>query len=321
MLKQLSGYILALASLVMNVSCRKDYESVKDAEARRITEYIVRNNLSLMVEDGDHTGYYYQVLNPGLGEALKNTDSVLYNIQMKGIDNGIIYYDLPAFTNRGTYVGYTDVVSHEYVINTIPKKVISEARSIPAIRNTILKLKRGGAARILLPSSLAFGRNEVGEIPAKQDMDVMITIHPDTTQQQRDDRLIQDFMISKGLVMTKDPSGVWYSISNPGNDTSPIAETSTIQTSYTGRFLNGAVFQIGTGTSFDLSPNTRNLHSWINGWRKVIPGKLRKGGKMRMIIPSRLGTGKSELRNEFNYILLPGNAVLDFDIEIQSVQL
>jgi len=320
MLKQISGSILALTSLMMTVSCRKEYESVRDVEARTISDYIVRNNLSLMVEDEEHTGYYYQILNPGSGESLKNTDSILYNLQIKGMDNGNIYYDSPVFTNRGTYVGYTDIVAHEYVVYTDPKQVKAEVRSIPAIRNTILKLKRGGAARILLPSYLAFGKNGGGDIPGNQNMDVMITTHPDTTQQQRDDRLIGDFISGRGLNMIKDASGVWYSISNPGSDTSPITETSTIQISYTGRYLNGSVFQIGTGTSFDLSPNTRNLNSWINGWRKVIPGKLRKGGKMRMIIPSRLGTGRSESRDEYGNIVLPGNTILDFDVEIQSVK-
>lgn len=320
MLKQISGSILALVGLMIDVSCKKDYESVKDAEARRISEYISKNNLNLMVEDEEHTGFFYQIINPGSGDYFTNTDSILYNIQFRGLDNGGIYYDSPSFANRGTYVGYTDMVTHEYLYYSEPVQVKAATKSIPAIRSTIQKLRRGGTARILLPSYLAFGKNEVGTIPANQNMDIFITTYPETTQLERDDRMIQDLISSKGLSMTKDPSGIWYSISNAGSDTLPITETSTIQVSYTGRFMNGAVFEIGTGTSFDLSPDTRMQHTWINGWRRVIPGKLRKGGKMRMIIPSRLGSGKSESRDEFGNIVLPGNAVLDFDVEILSVK-
>jgi FKBP-type peptidyl-prolyl cis-trans isomerase FkpA len=296
MLKKFSGYILALAGLtIIFTSCKKDYESIQSVDSKKITDYIAANNLTGMVEDSAKTGYYYQIVTQGTGAFLKNTDSILYNGVAKGMENGVTYLSTPSYANLGTFVGYTGSLSYR-----------SSPYSIPAIHDVMLKLKRGGSARILLPSYLAFGKNGAGDIPSNENIDLIITTYPDTTQTQLDDRLIQTFVTSKGLSMIKDPSGVWYSISAAGSGTYPITINSTIQTSYTGRFTDGTVFDSSTDATFGVS-------AVVEGWGKVIPGKLEKGGKIRMIIPSRLGYGPG------GYNTIPGNSILDFDVEILSV--
>jgi len=280
MLKKLSVYTLALLSLLLTISCKKDYESVEDLDSKKLTDYISGNSLNLMVEGEDRTGYYYQILSPGTGELLKNTDSVLYDIRIKGLDNENIYYDLPAYANRGTHVGYTDQIAHYYIIYTEPKQWRASVKSIPAIRNTILKLKRGGSARILLPSYLGYGKNGTGNIPSNQNLDITLTLYQDTSQMQRDDRLIRDFITSKGLKdMKKDPSGVWYYASSEGSELPLVTEQSTIQTSYTGRYTDGTAFETVKDATFDLSPDSRGIRTWINGWRKVLPGHVKKRWK------------------------------------------
>ncbi|MET1055297.1 MAG: FKBP-type peptidyl-prolyl cis-trans isomerase [Pedobacter sp.] len=298
MLKKLSGYILALAGLtIIFSSCKKDYESIQDTDSSKITDYIAKNNLTGMVQDEAKTGYYYQIVTPGtVGSVLKNTDTILYTGSFKGMENGTSYFATASYYNLNTFVGYTNSISYNSV-----------AYNIPAIRDVMLKMKRGGTARVLLPSYLAFGRNGAGDIPSNENIDLTITTFPDTTQAQLDDRLIQAFVTSKGLSMTKDPSGVWYSVSAAGSGTYPITVNSTIQTSYTGRFTDGTVFDSSTDRTFEIA-------GVVAGWAKVIPGRLQKGGKIRMIIPSRLGYGKSG-----DGTIIPGNAILDFDVEILSV--
>jgi FKBP-type peptidyl-prolyl cis-trans isomerase FkpA len=297
MLKKLSGYILALAGLtVIFTSCKKDYESIQNVDSGKITDFIAKNNLTGMMLDSAKTGYYYQIVTQGTGAALlKNSDTILYTGSFKGMENGIGYFATASYYNLNTFVGYTNSISYNSVVY-----------SVPAIREVMLKMKRGGTARILLPSYLAFGRNGAGEIPSNENLDLTITTFPDSTQAQLDDRLIQAFVTSKGLNMTKDPSGVWYSVSVPGTGDVPIAINSTIQAAYTGRFTDGTVFDSNTDASFIVSET-------IGGWGKVIPGRLRKGGKMRMIIPSRLAYGQSGRGT------VPGNAILDFDLEVLSI--
>lgn len=297
MLKKLSGYILALAGLaVIFTSCKKDYESIKDTDSAKITDYIAKNNLTGMVEDPAKTGYFYQIVTQGTGtNLLLNTDTILYTGAVKGMESGTTYFSTASYYNLNTFVGYTNSLTYN-----------SAAYNIPAIRDVMLKMKRGGTARILLPSYLAFGRNGAGSIPANENIDLTITTFPDSTQAQLDDRLIQAFVTSKGLSMTKDPSGVWYAVSAAGSGTTPITVNSTIQTSYTGRYTDGTVFDSSTDATFGIS-------SVVAGWAKVIPGRLQNGGKIRMIIPSRLAYGKA------GYSSVPGNSILDFDVEILSV--
>jgi len=300
MLKKLSGYILAFAGLTLIfTSCKKDYESIQSVDSKKITDYIAANNLTGMVEDSAKTGYYYQIVTQGTGDLLKNTDSVLYDGLAKGMENGVTYLSTPSYANLGTFVGYTGSLAYQSV-----------GYSIPAIHDVMLKMRRGAVARILLPSYLAFGKNGAGDVPSNENIDLTITTYPDVSQTVLDDRLIQAFITSKGLTdMKKDPSGVWYSISAAGSGTYPITVNSTIVASYTGRYTDGTVFDSGTDATFDLSPGS----GIIEGWSKTLPGKLQKDGKIRMLIPSRLAYGTSGTGT------LPGNAILDFDVQITSV--
>jgi len=107
--------------------------------------------------------------------------------------------------------------------------------------------------------------------------------------------------------MTRDGSGVYYSVSAAGTRPDSTTNFSTITTTYTGRLIDGTVFDSNTDVSFSLSPG-----SVIDGWTKTIPGKIGVGGKMRMLIPSGLGyktTGSGTISP---------NSILDFDIEITA---
>ncbi|WP_442589022.1 FKBP-type peptidyl-prolyl cis-trans isomerase [Pedobacter sp. AW31-3R] len=298
MLRKLSGFTLALLGLtVLLGSCKKDYESIQSVDATKIKDYIAKNNLTSMLEDPNKTGYYYQVLTEGTGDAyFTNTDTVLYDGVLKGLDNGTTYFTSPKNGNLRTFVGYTNTFN---------------SFSIPAIRDVMTKLKPGGTARILLPSYLAFGKNgnTTYNISSNENIDLYITTYNEN-QADRDDRIIREYIAEKGLnTMIADESGVNYSITAVG-DSAVIDRFSKISVAFTGRLLDGTVFDSSTSYSTILS-------STIQGWIKTIPGKLKKGGKMRMLIPSRLGYGTSG--NSGGSVLIPANAVLDFDVEITDV--
>jgi FKBP-type peptidyl-prolyl cis-trans isomerase FkpA len=304
MLKKLSGYILALAGLtIIFTSCKKEYESIQETDSAKITNFIAKNNLTGMMPDSAKTGYYYQIVNPGtVGSLLKNSDTVLYTGSFKGMESGTTYFATASYYNLNTFVGYANSISYN-----------SLTYNVPAIRDVMLKMRRGGTARVLLPSYLAFGRNGAGDIPSNENIDLTITTFPDTSQAQLDDRLISEFVASKGLTgMTKDPSGVWYSIITPGTGDVAITANSSITATYTLRFTDGLVLQTLTEAApfdFSLPPGEAALRAWI----RIIPGKIRKGGKIRLIIPSRLGYGKTGTTG------IPGNTILDFDVEVATI--
>ena len=306
MLKKLSGYTLALIGLTafFTSSCKKEYEGINSVDSTKIIDYIKQNNLTGMVQDSAKTGFYYQITAPGTGNTFTNSDSVLYNYSIKGLLNGTTYQDFRPNRNYGTYVGYTYNITYATAV-----------KEIPAVVTVMNKLKPGGSARILVPSFLAFGKNGSGDIPSNENLDLTITVYPETEQTKLDDRLIKEFIAAKGLTMIKDPSGVYYSISAVGSGTYAITDNSSIVCNYTGRLKDGTVFDYGTDAPFTLGSGT------IEGWTKTLPGKIEKGGKIRMLIPSNMAYGKvgGSIASSLTGIIVPANAILDFDVTISSV--
>lgn len=101
-------------------------------------------------------------------------------------------------------------------------------------------------------------------------------------------------------------SGLYYIIDEEGEG-DLVDPTAIVTVSYTGYFLDGSAFDAtgSDGYTFDL----QNL---IQGFSEGIT-KFKKGGKGRLFIPPSLGYGS------YGSSLIPGDAVLIFDIEIIDV--
>ncbi|WP_431293935.1 FKBP-type peptidyl-prolyl cis-trans isomerase [Pedobacter sp. P26] len=294
------GLLTLLLATVVFSSCKKDYDTAQTVDDAAIKAYISKNNLTQMVPDSAKTGFYYQVTNPTDGELFLNTDSVLYDVTVKSMTNGTTYLQSPSNGNLGTYVGY---------LNSFYQGSLSTSTyNIPALRTAVLKLKPGGTARILLPSYLAFGRNGVGPIPSNENLDFIIKTYPYHKQWLFDDAKIQSFLAAKNLTATKDPSRVYYITNTVGTGTDAISDESTVVYKYTGRFLDGTVFDSSTDGTFSAT----FASIYVQGWKNIVR-KYTAGAKFRMIIPSDLAYKTSGSN------AIPPNAILDFDIEIVSV--
>ncbi|WP_432710504.1 FKBP-type peptidyl-prolyl cis-trans isomerase [Pedobacter sp.] len=290
-----AAYTLALMSLIVVLgSCKKEYDSIEAIDDTVIQKYIKANNITATK---DTTGFYYQVVSQGdTGEFFKTTDSVFYHVAVKSLANGTVYYTDPATNILANYVGYA---SQLVTVN------------IPAIRTSMLALKPGGVARIFLPSYLAFGRNGFANInvPPNEVIDLVVTTWPERTRPTVEDRLIREFIASKNITgMVKHPSGVYYAISAPGAGDQTINLRSSLTYNFTGKTLEGVTFDTSTDGKLVSS-----LSTLIKGWQEVLP-LLKKGGKVRMLIPSALAYGE---RGSNSGTL--ANTVLDFEVEILDV--
>lgn len=297
MIKKLSVYTIALLGcLVLFNSCKKEYETIETLDERSITDYLAKNNITA---DKDDSGFYYQILNQGTGAAVLNSDSVYYTYDFK-LSNGTSFLKSPDYQIPSTFLGYTDRFSF---------------KSIPAVRLTLEKLKKGGNARIILPSRLAFGKNGQSALGVGSNEIVVVDVAllPYVNRVQLDNYLINKFIAANSLQTTLDPTRVRYIISAEGTGKQDVKETSKVKVKYTGRFLNGTVFDSSAdGVEFVLN-------EVIPGWTKVIPGKIGVGGKIRLIIPSDLGYGQFSRTDGNGNVTIPANSCLDFDIEIVSV--
>lgn len=298
MIKNLSFYAFALVGcLVLFNSCKKEYEDIQAVDERSIAAYIAKNNLSNVK---DTLGYYYQILSPGTGAVLTNADSAYYTYDFK-TTNGTSVIKSPEYLIPSTRLGYTDQFSF---------------LTIPAVRLTLSKLKQGGTARVILPSRMAFGKNGVTSlgIGSNEVMVIDLALLQLNNRVQADEFVINKFITANSLQPTLDPTRVRYIISAEGTGKETVSETSTVKVKYTGRLLDGTVFDSSTdGVEFALN-------RVIEGWTKVIPGKIGVGGKIRLLIPSDLAYKGSAQTDNAGRVTIPAFSCLDFDIEIISVK-
>ncbi len=125
-------------------------------------------------------------------------------------------------------------------------------------------------------------------------------------QLDKDEVIIKKFIADHDIPAIRHESGLYYQIIEPGTGSVNYTASTAVTAKYTGRLLNGNVFDTSTFTS----PNP--LGKLIVGWQIGIP-LIQQGGKIRLIIPSGYAYGKPGSG------AVPSNAVLDFDIELLKV--
>jgi FKBP-type peptidyl-prolyl cis-trans isomerase FkpA len=130
-----------------------------------------------------------------------------------------------------------------------------------------------------------------------------VTCQPKTVESE--DAAMVSFAATTGHSFTKHSSGMYYYIENPGTGVSPTIN-STLSVKYKGTFTNGVVFDEPSSTvSFGLS-------SVIIGWQIGMP-LIKKGGKIKLIIPSSYAYGCSANGP------IPAYSILYFEIELIDV--
>jgi len=113
---------------------------------------------------------------------------------------------------------------------------------------------------------------------------------------------------ANGITPTTHSSGMLYQIVSAGAGATPTA-TSTVTVRYTGKLMNGTIFDSNaTG-----SPISFGLNQVIKGWQLGLP-LIKKDGVIKLIIPSSLAYGCT------GYGSIPGDAVLYFEIQLIDVQ-
>ncbi len=278
-------YFAALISVatVLN-ACKKDYETVDDLDRKSVQAFKDASSASFT---DDPTGYSYSITNVGAGSPVKYSDSVYYYYKFKKIDGTVLNETLDLM-RPGTFLGYTD----QFTISQVPY-------SLTPVREVLAKLNRGGSALLILPSKLAFGKNGIAAfgIGSNETLLVELGLYEQAKRHEVDAYEIGKFISNNNLTFATDAFGIKYKVETAGTGTDIIGSNSTLTVTYTGRYLDGSVFDSGKEASL-------NLAGLIKGWQIILPNRITAGGKIRIIIPSHLAYGVRPL---------------DFDIEIVKV--
>lgn len=287
------SFLLALAFVAVMSACTKEYASIAEEDDMNIQAYLKANNLSM--QKYDTTGAYYAVVTEGKGPALDYTQQIPLIYTLKSLDGK--YTSQDTFINHyaGKFGYYTPGVLREVIMENLKKE--------------------GGTIRVIVPSRKAFGRNGSGPIPGNASLEYTVKVLERAKLGQYEDAVIQNYLSKNSLTgFTKTSTGLTYKIIEQGTG-SPITKDSTITAEYTGKLLNGTVFDSQTSAN----PASFALYdpSLIQGWKEAIP-YVKQGGTIRMIIPSNLAYGLTGPPSSGSVI--PHFAPLDFEVKVTDVK-
>ena len=257
--------LMMLALLI--ASCSSDFNGISPLE------YIEENNLTATALD---QGAYIIVEEEGDEQRAQPTDVILFDYRgilantgetvRQGQDRTSVYSDLPV----GIQIGLQDIGV-------------------------------GGTCTLILPPSLAFGEQELTDIPKNSTMVFEITINgifQATT--------VDGYIERNSLNTIELDEGVQIVILEEGNDKKPNINNE-IRVKYTGKLTNELVFD-------QREEAVLNLSSLIRGWQIGL-AEIGEGGKCILVIPSEAGYGSAGAGNG----LIPANAPLVFEIELLEV--
>lgn len=277
-------------SLTIFVSCQKEYETIDVIDDRNVKEYIQKNKLNF--SEYQSSGVYYGVVSPGTGPELQYSDMVPAIITTRSLDGKYLSIDTFNVANRYyNFLGYFNPEAIRIGVKEVLKK-------------------SNGTIRMIVPSRLAYGRNGSGTIPGNTSLDMTVRILDAAKIVEYEDFTIQKYLQSNSLTgFTKTSSGLYYKIAQPGTGAS-ISTSSTIVANYTGKLLNGFVFDKAAAGS----EVTFTLKTLVKGWQEALP-LIKQGGTMRLIVPSSLAYGLTGSTPS-----IPAFSALDFDITVTEVK-
>ena len=132
-------------------------------------------------------------------------------------------------------------------------------------------------------------------------------------QIKTDSVLIANYIKANGLNARRTPSGLYYVQTEKGKDGESPKPGQTVQVHYTGKLLNGTVFDssVERGTPFEFALGMGQV---IKGWDEGI-ALMKPGEKGTLLIPSGLGYGPAGAGAS-----IPPNSVLIFDVQLIGVK-
>jgi FKBP-type peptidyl-prolyl cis-trans isomerase len=136
-------------------------------------------------------------------------------------------------------------------------------------------------------------------------------------QKAADEKLIKEYIDKNKLKATPNAEGVYIAVTEEGTGATPnVGDTVVVH--YTGKLLNGKVFDSSTDSTMRPGPLTPlrfpiGQGMVIKGWDDGLKD-LKKGSKAVLIIPSTLAYGF-----QGSPPVIPANSVLVFDVQLLDI--
>jgi FKBP-type peptidyl-prolyl cis-trans isomerase len=203
--------------------------------------------------------------------------------------------------------------------NTPVSFVLGKSNVLYGLQEGVSLMHLGDKATLLIPSGLAYGASgTTGQngtvVPpntvVRFDVEVV-----DFNFAATDDAIITQYLTSAAITTAqKQASGLYY-VPVTANPTGIQATAGkTISVLYTGRLMDGTVFDASSSNNNKPFDFILGSGSVIKGWDEGI-ALMRKGEKAILLIPSALAYGPSSPSTT-----IPANSVLRFEVEVVDVK-
>lgn len=137
----------------------------------------------------------------------------------------------------------------------------------------------------------------------------------DTSRAAREQNAIIDYAIENLLPVKPTNSGLFYRILQEGTG-EPIAWGDFLSAHYKGYQLDGSVFADSEKQNRPLEFYVGNM---IDAWNEGLQ-LIDVGGKIQLLVPSRLGYGEEGLVSSMGRTIVPPNQILVFEVEVLEKQ-
>lgn len=279
--------VLSSLFVILFISCNSDDDDslpidYKEANEQEILTYIDDHSLDATRTD---SGLYYVIDEIGEGAEITATSDVA--VRYKG-----------SFTD-GTIL---DENFEDGITINLQQTIYGWSEGLQLFRE-------GGSGMLLIPSHLAYGNQDINNIPGGSVLVFEIQVI-DYDVENREEILA--YIEDNNLDAMESDTGLFYVIDDEGNGNQPT-ENSNVTVVYKGYETNGDVFDESNenGVTFDLD-------MVISGWTEGIQ-YFKEGGSGKLLVPSALAYGKYGRNDQFGNQVIPGGAVLIFDINLKSV--
>ncbi|MCC5927998.1 MAG: FKBP-type peptidyl-prolyl cis-trans isomerase [Cyclobacteriaceae bacterium] len=256
-------------------------------------------------------GYKISYIQKGSGESLDEGDLLMINMSYKDSKDSLIF---------------SSVDSGDPVVIPYNKEAWDEAGQLYAAFSV---LKKGDSVVLKILASDLFNKAFRMDTPEEYPLDSYFTFEvgvidimdqegyasfeerKNEAQFEIDQKKIDDYLSQNSIDAEKTSSGLYYLIDSEGSGPNP-SMGDEVSVHYRGTLLDGTVFD----SSFDRQDEP---FTFPIGQGMVIPGwdegiaLLKKGGKGKLFIPSKLAYGSRNMGT------IQPNSVLIFDVELIDI--
>jgi FKBP-type peptidyl-prolyl cis-trans isomerase FkpA len=275
--------IVLIISLAISGCIKDEHPEKLENEIRLLEQYIADKGYN---ESPSTTGLYYIEITEGTGPAPDTGDYVLINFTGKKVSDEKIF---------GTTV--YQVADDNNLFNTNflygPFRLMAGNISPQGINEGIMLMKEGGVARLIFPSSLGFGRQPVGPIPAYSSLIYeveLLEVIPDLGAYENNK--LNEYILENAISTQPSSEGLYYIETLEGTGDQPTA-LGLVDVSYTARLLDGRLIKTTTDHLVNLGgflQGTIDPNLTVKGLRDALR-MMKEGGTATVIVPYTLAFG------------------------------